>query len=124
MPSIAEVFVTVFPSEPVDTTSPYKNVLRPALAADGLPASRPRDYRTGWYPRTRRSRRSRGSSSACWRSPPSSSVCGDRRVCWESKRPGRRETMPPIQSHQDEILSRPRPVRGCRNNYVGLPPHH
>ena len=58
MPSIAEVFVTVFPSEPVDTTSPYKNVLRPALAADGLPASRPRDYRTGWYPRTRRSGRS------------------------------------------------------------------
>jgi hypothetical protein len=32
MPSIAEVFVTVLPSEPVDTTSFYKNVLRPALA--------------------------------------------------------------------------------------------
>jgi integrase len=28
-------------SEPVDTTSFYKNVLRPALAAVGLPASRP-----------------------------------------------------------------------------------
>jgi integrase len=41
MPSIAEVFVTVLPSEPVDTTSPYKNVLRPALAEVGLPASRP-----------------------------------------------------------------------------------
>ena len=41
MPSIAEVFVTVLPSEPVDTTSFYKNVLRPALAAVGLPASRP-----------------------------------------------------------------------------------
>jgi hypothetical protein len=40
MPSIAEVFVTVLPSEPVDTTSFNKNVLRPALAAVGLPASR------------------------------------------------------------------------------------
>jgi integrase len=29
------------PSEPVDTTSPYKNVLRLALAAVRLPASRP-----------------------------------------------------------------------------------
>ena len=38
---IAEVFVTVLPSGPVDTTSFYKNVLRPALAAVGLPASRP-----------------------------------------------------------------------------------
>ena len=35
---------TVLPSEPVDTTSFYKNVLRLALAAVGLPASRPRDY--------------------------------------------------------------------------------
>jgi integrase len=34
------VFVTVLPSEPVDTTSFYKNALRPALAAIRLSASR------------------------------------------------------------------------------------
>ena len=41
MASVAEVFVTVLPSEQVDITSFYKNVLRPALAAVGPPASRP-----------------------------------------------------------------------------------
>jgi hypothetical protein len=40
MASIAGVSVTVLPSEPVDTTSFYKNVLRLALAAVGVPASR------------------------------------------------------------------------------------
>ena len=42
MASIAEVSVTVLPSEPVDTTSFYKNVLRPALAAVGLQRADPR----------------------------------------------------------------------------------
>jgi len=42
MPSIAEVFVTVLPSEPVDTTSFYKNVLRQALAAVGYRRADPR----------------------------------------------------------------------------------
>ena len=35
------MFVTVLPSEPVDTTSFYIKVLRLALAAVRLPASRP-----------------------------------------------------------------------------------
>jgi hypothetical protein len=76
MASVAEVSVTVLPSASVDTTSFYKNVLRLELAAVGLQASRPRDYRTGWYPRTRRSGRSASRPVAYVRHD---AVC--RRVC-------------------------------------------
>jgi hypothetical protein len=51
MASIAEVSVTVLPSEPVDTTSFYKERPTPGTGG-GRPTGEPtRDYRTGWCAR-------------------------------------------------------------------------
>ena len=53
MPSIAEVFATVSPSEPVDTTS-FKERPTPGRGGGPRTGEPTRDYRTGWCPRTRR----------------------------------------------------------------------